>query len=272
MRYPLGGFAAVVAAIHRLAVEQDATVRLNTEVTELLIDDRTRTPRATGVRVRNSTGQLEEIRADLVVSGIKGKLPELKHHNLLLSREWAADFEVVFDGPQPERPLGASQSIYVTMPSATDPTVAPEGHENIFILVPVRAHEQVGCGDLYQQGVSAEVEAIADAAIAQLESWAGVPDLGERVVVRKTVGPANFAERFHAWRGGSIGPVHSLRQSAFLRGKNQSSKVDGLYYAGATTMPGVGVPLCLISAENVVKRLRGDTSPGPLPEDTLGRG
>ena len=49
-----------------------------------------------------------------------------------------------------------------------------------------------------------------------------------------------------------------------MRGRNASRKVSGLYYAGATTVPGVGVPMCLISAENIIKRLRGDKSAGPL--------
>ena len=83
--------------------------------------------------------------------------------------------------------------------------------------------------------------------------------------MHKTVGPADFADRYRAWSGGAIGPAHTLRQSAFLRGRNASRKLDDLYYAGATTVPGVGVPMCLISAENVVKRLRGDKSSGPLP-------
>jgi len=87
-----------------------------------------------------------------------------------------------------------------------------------------------------------------------------------RIVVKQMLGPADFAERYHAWSGGSIGPAHTLRQSAFLRGSNKSRKLDNLYYAGGTTTPGVGVPMCLISAENVIKRLRGDTSAGPLPE------
>ena len=91
-----------------------------------------------------------------------------------------------------------------------------------------------------------------------------MPDLVDRVVVKRTLGPADFTERYHAWSAGSIGPAHTLRQSAFLRGRNASRKVSGLYYAGATTVPGVGVPMCLISAENIIKRLRGDKSAGSL--------
>ncbi|QGU03418.1 Dehydrosqualene desaturase [Corynebacterium comes] len=304
VRYPVGGFTAVIQAIHRQAVEHGATIELDTEVTAITTAKDGRREKATGVRVRRADGRVEEIAADIVVSGadlhhtethllparlrtypekyfasrdpglgtvlvmagVRGRLPQLTHHNLLFSRDWSEDFEAVFDGPVPNRPLDASHSIYVSMPSASDPDVAPEGHENLFILVPVPAAEEIGHGDAYRDTASERVAAIADAAIDQIAEWADVPDLAERIVVRRTLGPADFAERFHAWRGGSIGPGHSLRQSAFLRGRNVSGKVGGLYYAGATTVPGVGVPMCLISAENVIKRLHGDTSPGPLPE------
>ena len=303
VKYPQGGFNAVVDSLHGLAVEQRATVLLNTEVTAI-----TTTPgrrhHASGVRVRKTDGAVENLAADVVVScadlhhtetrllppqlrsypekwfatrdpglgtvlvmvGVRGKLPQLAHHNLLFSEDWSDDFAAVFDGPVDSRALGASRSIYVSMPSATDPAVAPEGHENLFILVPVPAAVEIGHGDTYQDAAAPHVDAIAEAAITQLAEWADIPDLHERIVVKQNLGPADFAQRYHAWSGGSIGPGHELRQSAFFRGRNVSAKVDGLYYAGATTVPGVGVPMCLISAENVIKRIRGDVSPGPLPE------
>ncbi|HEY9424534.1 MAG TPA: phytoene desaturase, partial [Microterricola sp.] len=104
----------------------------------------------------------------------------------------------------------------------------------------------------------------ADAAIQQISSWAGIPDLAQRVVLRRTVGPADFATDLNSWRGGALGPAHTLRQSAFFRGKNASSLIDGLFYAGGSTIPGIGLPMCLISAELVVKKLRGERSGSPL--------
>ena len=95
--------------------------------------------------------------------------------------------------------------------------------------------------------------------------WAGIPDLRDRVVLRHSVGPADFATDFNSWSGGMLGPAHILRQSAMFRARNASKRVRGLYYAGATTAPGVGVPKCLISAEIVLKLIRGDSSPGPVP-------
>ena len=296
--YPRGGFHAVIAAVHRLATQHGVRVECNTEVTAITYRDSV----ATGVQVRDADGTVRTLASDIVVSagdlhhtetqllpehlrsyshsyfarrdpgigtvlvmlGVQGRLPQLRHHNLFFSEDWTPDFDAVFSGPHPSRPLGSSQSIYVSMPSATDETVAPPDHENLFILVPVPAEHTLGHGSAYHSQPSAAVEAIADAAVSQIASWAEIPDLAERIVVRRTLGPADFSERYCAWRGGAIGPAHTLRQSAFLRGKNTSSTLSGLYYAGATTVPGVGVPMCLISAENVIKRLRGDRSPGPL--------
>jgi phytoene dehydrogenase-like protein len=104
------------------------------------------------------------------------------------------------------------------------------------------------------------VEATVDRAIDQVAAWAGVPDLRDRIRVRQTVGPADFADRYHSWRGGALGLEHTLRQSALFRPSNVSTTVDGLLYAGASTVPGVGLPMCLISAELVLKRLAGDRS------------
>src|SRR5690606_26776683 len=132
-------------------------------------------------------------------------------------------------------------------------------------LVPVPADVELGRGGVDGTGDPA-VEAVADAAIAQIADWAGVPDLAERVVVRRTVGPGDFAHDLNAWSGSVLGPGHTLRQSAFLRANNVSGKVEGLFYAGSSTIPGIGLPMCLISAELVLKRLRGDTSTGPSPE------
>lgn len=297
VKYPQGGFAAVVDALEALARDNGASIRLNSDVTAISYAG----SRATGVRLASG----ETIEADIVVSaadlhftetrllppakrtypekwfgsrdpglgtvllmlGTDVKLPQLAHHNLLFSEHWDDDFDAVFDGPVATRPLNSSRSIYVSMPSATDPSTAPPGGENLFVLVPVPAASEFGHGDMYNDRASAAVDAIADAAIEQIAEWCDIPDLREHIRVRRSLGPSDFAQRYHAWSGGSIGPAHTLRQSAFLRGKNVSAKLDNLYYAGATTVPGVGVPMCLISAENVIKRLRGDRSPGPLPEE-----
>lgn len=110
----------------------------------------------------------------------------------------------------------------------------------------------------------AAIEAAADAVIAQIASWTGVDDLADRVRVRRTISPGDFAADFGSFRGGALGLAHTLGQSAMFR-PGLRSKVDNLLYAGQTVLPGVGLPMCLISAELVVKLLDGDISTGRLP-------
>lgn len=196
----------------------------------------------------------------LVHLGVRGRLPELAHHSLFFTEDWDRDFADIF-GSSPRVPSPASA--YVSVTSRTDPGAAPAGHENVFVLVPVPADPAIGRGGV-DGGGDETVERVADAAIEQVAAWAGIPDLRERVVVRRTVGPGDFVDDHNSWAGGALGPAHTLRQSAFLRGRNASRHVAGLFYAGATTIPGVGLPMCLISAEIMLKRLRGDRSTEPL--------
>ncbi|MCV2393027.1 phytoene desaturase family protein [Actinotalea sp. M2MS4P-6] len=203
----------------------------------------------------------------MVYLGVRGRLPELPHHSLFLAEDWDTTFDLIFDR-RPGAPVGAMPdptSVYVSRTSSTDPGVAPEGHENLVILVPVPADVRLGHGGLGGAG-DPWVERVADAAIAQIGGWAGVPDLADRIVVRRTVGPADWAQDLRAWRGTALGPAHTLGQSAMFRAGNVSRRVAGLLYAGGSVIPGIGVPMCLISAELLVKRFRGDTSAGPLAE------
>lgn len=201
----------------------------------------------------------------LALIGVRGALPELLHHTLFFSEEWGEDFDAVFPADS-SGSRDASRSIYVCKPSATDPTVAPAGCENLFVLIPVAADPSIGHGDAYGAAESPRVAAIVDATLDLIVARTGVADLRERVVVKRTIGPADFAGRYYSFAGGAIGPAHTLRQSAFFRGRNISTKVDKLYYAGQTTVPGVGVPMCLISAENVVKRMLRLRDASPIPK------
>jgi phytoene dehydrogenase-like protein len=133
------------------------------------------------------------------------------------------------------------------------------------VLVPVPAEVSLGKGGIGGKG-DKTVEAVADAVIAQISEWTGVPDLASRITLRRTVGPADFAKDLNSWRGTALGPAHILKQSAMFRAGNVSKKVKGLYFVGGSTIPGVGLPMCLISAEVLLKRITGDTSTGPLPE------
>lgn len=202
----------------------------------------------------------------LMLLGVKGELPQLEHHTLLFTDRWEEGFDAIF-GDSPHIPDPAS--LYVCRPSATDTDpaagIAPAGHENLFVLVPIPADPALGRGGVDGAG-DERIEAAADSAIAQIAEWTGIDDLAERIVVRRTIAPADLESDLGAWRGTALGPAHTLAQSAFFRTRNVSKHVDGLFYAGASTIPGIGLPMCLISAELVLKHVRGDTSTAPVAE------
>ncbi len=301
--YPQGGFVRLAETVADLA--RGAGARLHTDATVTRLTTRaSRGLRAraavTGVVYRDAAGTERTLAADVVVGatdlhhletrllparlrtypqgywdrrdpgpgavlvclGVEGEIPELPHHSLFFTADWKRNFDDIF-GDSPRVPEPAS--VYVAKPSQTDPSVAPEGCENVFVLVPVPADVSLGSGGLDGSG-DPVVERVADAAIDQVAAWAGIEDLRSRIVVRRTFGPADFARDLNAWSGGALGPAHTLRQSAFLRTGNVSHKVSGLYYAGSSTVPGIGLPMCLISAELVLKRLRGDRSADPVDQ------
>nr|WP_241744221.1 phytoene desaturase family protein [Cellulosimicrobium arenosum] len=212
------------------------------------------------------------ISALLVLAGVRGELPELAHHSLFFTRDWPDNFEAILGdasagGARTSRlRIPEPASLYVSRTSATDGAssdspAAPPGHENLFLLVPFPADPALGADEPSRQAL----EGLADRYVAQVGRWAGIDDLPGRVVTRRVLGPAHFAEELSAWRGGALGMEHTLRQSALWRPGNVSPRVDGLYHAGGGTIPGVGLPMCLISAELVAKRLLGETSSRPLP-------
>ncbi|MFM9877604.1 MAG: phytoene desaturase family protein [Rhodoglobus sp.] len=294
--YPMGGFTRVIESIADLARVQGATIITGAQVTRILVEG----GKTTGVEYFDANRQTQFADADIVVSaadlhhsetellareeqtypqeywdsktpgpsallvylGVEGELPQLEHHTLLFTREWERGFNQIFGTPSS---VPEPASLYICKPGGVDPDVAPEGYENLFVLVPIPADPTIGRGDVDGDG-DPRIEALADRVIAQIAEWAGIPDLASRITLRRTVGPGDFAHDLNAWRGTALGPAHTLRQSAFFRAGNVSKKVEGLYYVGGSTIPGIGLPMCLISAEILVKRLRGDTSTEPLPE------
>ncbi|HEY0216046.1 MAG TPA: phytoene desaturase family protein [Cellulomonas sp.] len=205
------------------------------------------------------------ISALLVMAGVRGPLPELGHHSLFFTRDWPGNFDDILGTGRSTAPgdlrVPGTASLYVSRVTATDPTAAPDGHENLFVLVPFPADASIGAGP----DGRAELDAHADRYLDQVGRWAGVPDLRARVVTRRVVGPADFAGDFSAWRGTALGMEHTLAQSAMFRPGDRSPHVPNLLHVGGGTVPGVGLPMCLISAELVAKRLLGETSGRPLP-------
>ena len=205
----------------------------------------------------------------LMYLGVEGEVPELEHHTLLFAEDWHENFARIYGDVKriPDPP-----SLYVCKPSTVDPSTAPAGHTNLFVLVPLPADPALGRGGVDGDG-DALVERLADGVIDQISRWAGVPDLADRVVVRRTRGPRDFVDDHSAWSGSMLGPAHTLSQSAMFREGNVSPHVENLFFVGGSVRPGIGLPMCLISAEVLVKNMRGDRSTEPLPEPaTAGAG
>lgn len=287
VRYPRGGLYAVIEALAAAAEAEGVRLRTGADVTRIVVEGR----RATGVVL--STG--ETIAADAVVSGadmhhtetrllerpfqtrpekawkrmrpgvsallvlagVEGDLPELAHHTLLFTRDWDENFRAIMDDLTVPHPA----SIYLSRTSATDPTTSPDGQENLVMLVPFPADPSLGASAASRTALDRHIDRYLD----QVGTWASIPDLRQRTSIKKVLTPHHFASELSAWRGGALGLEHSLGQSAMFRPSNISGKVDNLLYAGASTAPGIGVPICLISAELVAKRLLGDTGVAPLP-------
>jgi phytoene desaturase len=183
--------------------------------------------------------------------GVKGELPSLTHHNLLFSPDWKKNFAEIFDAPQwPSDP-----SLYICAPSKTDPTVAPEGHENLFILVPIAARTPY---------TPEELEAQADRFLEVIEREMNCPGLRENIVYKRLFSVKDFASRYNKLGGTALGLSHTISQTAILRPNNKSKKVENLLYVGADTNPGIGMPIQLISAELAMKRLMDDKSSSHL--------
>lgn len=195
--------------------------------------------------------------AFILYLGIEGKIPELEHHNLIFSKNWNENFDTLFHNPAwPQRP-----SLYICTPSKTDSIVAPENCENLFVLVPIPA------------GLSSsetERNAYEQHILEYIAECIHVPDLQKRIKVKKQYGVENFIKDYNAFKGTALGLAHTLGQTAFFRPNNISPRVKNLFFVGAGTNPGIGMPICLLSSELVYKRIMNINHPHPLtPKEVM---
>lgn len=180
--------------------------------------------------------------AYLLYLGVEGDVDPLEHHTLVLPTNWDDHFETIFDDPAwPDDP-----AYYLCVPSKTDDNVAPEGHSNLFALVPIAANLE-DTPELRSEFRELVLDDIADNT--------GVT-LRDRIVYEKSFCVDDFTERYNSMHGTALGMAHTLRQTALFRPSRKSSKVDGLYFTGSYTTPGIGVPMCLISGQLTAEAIR----------------
>jgi phytoene desaturase len=275
--YAMGGTGQLVEAFGRLITELGGEVLLNAPVERILVEDGPDgKPRAVGVALADG----RTLPADVVVSnadvahtytklidprfrkvmtdrklgriryamslvviyfGTKKRYAAdglLAHHNILLGPRYQGLLDDIFRN---RGKLADDFSLYLHMPTITDPSIAPEGHESFYVLSPVPN---------LKSGISWEQHAASyrDAIMQHLEAHY-LPDLQANLVTERFVDPRYFANRLHAAQGSAFSVEPILTQSAWFRPHNRSEDIPNLYLVGAGTHPGAGLPGVLSSAK-----------------------
>jgi phytoene desaturase len=173
--------------------------------------------------------------------GINKKLNRLLHHTLFFDQDFKLHAKEIYADPQwPTQPL-----FYVSVPSKTDPLVAPEGHENIFILMPVATglHDDDTIREKYFNLILDRLEALTGETIR------------ENIVFKKSYAHNDFTADYNSFKGNAYGLANTLLQTAHLKPSMVNPKVKNLFYTGQLTVPGPGVPPSLISGQIVAQEL-----------------
>ncbi len=260
--YPMGGMHEIVKAMVHLAQEKGVKILLNQTVQKIdILNNKAQ-------RVITTEGIFE---ADVVVAGadynhvetslvdagsrnyddtywqsrvmapssllfylgINKRVPRLQHHNLFFDEDFKVHAQEIYETPRwPTKPL-----FYASAPSKTDPSVAPEGCENLFLLIPVAP-------DLIDD--DATREQYFDMIMDRLEAYVG-EDIRSHVVFKRSYAHSDFKQDYNAFRGNAYGLANTLRQTALLKPSLKNKRVNNLFYTGQLTVPGPGVPPSLIS-------------------------
>lgn len=174
--------------------------------------------------------------------GVDKRLVNLQHHNLFFDEDFHQHAVEIYEKPQwPSKPL-----FYVSVPSITDPSLAPEGKENVFVLIPL-APGLEDTPELREKYYNIVMERLERHTKQEIRS---------HVIYKKSYAHKDFIKDYHAFKGNAYGLANTLLQTAFLKPKLRSKKVSNLFYAGQLTTPGPGVPPSLISGEVVAREIQ----------------
>lgn len=173
--------------------------------------------------------------------GVDKKLKNLLHHNLFFDEDFDQHAIEIYDEPQwPSKPL-----FYVCAPSITDDSVAPEGCENLFLLMPV-AHNLEDSEEVREKYYNLMMDRLEKLTKEEIRS---------HVVYKKSYAHSDFVSDYHAFKGNAYGLANTLAQTAVLKPSIQNKKLKNLHYTGQLTTPGPGVPPSLISGQVVAKEV-----------------
>jgi phytoene desaturase len=178
--------------------------------------------------------------------GVDKLYPEIDHHNVFLAGDYKMSFDSIFhDHTLPDEP-----SFYVHAPARTDPAAAPAGQDTLMVLVPVGHLDETNTQDW---------EALVDRARAtvfqRLADQVGVSDLRQHIKFEIVLTPLDWKEQFNLAKGAAFGLSHNFQQVGYLRPRNRHARYKNLYFAGASTHPGTGLPIVLLSAKLTTERI-----------------
>jgi phytoene desaturase len=281
--FPRGGMYRVIESLANIAEGLGVEFRYSTPVTSIEVDG----SRATGVILKGG----ERLTADVIVAnadlpyvyrdllpddgkasrmdkmkytssalmfywGVKGELDALLPHNVFLAEHrYRESFDRIFkDLTLPDEP-----SLYIHIPSKIDPTFAPPGHHCLTALVPV-GH----MNDKQPQDWVA-LKDKARTAVLDCLSRIGLNDISDRIVTEATIGPPDYRD-MNLVKGSAFGLSHNFMQVGYLRPQNRHTRYQNLYFAGASTHPGTGLPIVLLAARLAVERILQEQ---PAPEQTF---
>ncbi|SEF82868.1 phytoene desaturase family protein [Algoriphagus boritolerans] len=173
--------------------------------------------------------------------GINKRLKNLRHHNLFFDEPLGPHADAIYTHPRwPEKPL-----FYASVPSITDPTVAPEGMENLFLLIPL-APDLEDSEEMREKYFGIIMD--------RLEKISG-QEIRSHIVYKRSYAHTDFKSDYHAFKGNAYGLANTLLQTAILKPGLKNKKVKNLYYTGQLTVPGPGVPPSLISGGVVAREV-----------------
>ena len=271
--YPMGGMHAVILAMQQLAEELGVQIITNQEVTSFSYNKQHITQvntitdsYATDIVVagadyqhvdqqilpemyRNYSAKYWDSRtlapsSLLFYLGVDKPLPNLLHHTLFFDEDFNLHAKDIYDDPKwPEKPL-----LYTSATSKTDPNVAPNGKENLVILIPVAP-------DL--EDTEEIREKYFQLAMDRLEVFTGT-DIRNHLIVKKSFAHRDFKSDYHSFKGNAYGLANTLLQTAILKPSLKNRKLKNLYFTGQLTVPGPGVPPSLISGEVVAREIEKD--------------
>ncbi|MBA3553764.1 MAG: phytoene desaturase [Gemmatimonadales bacterium] len=268
--FPMGGMHAIPRALARLAEELGVTFRYRADITRLereagrvtsaVLADGTRIATdlvlanadlpyvyqsLLGERYPRIDRMAFSCSAFLMYLGVGRRYPELPHHTLVVPGDLRAACEDIFTHHR----IPSDPAYYVCNPSKTDPSLAPPGCENLYVLVPVPSQAPGREIDWALEGPRLEANMLD-----RLERF-GLPDLRRHLLTRRTFTPMDFTGDFSATRAEAFGLAHGIDQVGWFRPHNRHPKYGNLYFVGQSTHPGCGVPMVLISSRLVAERM-----------------